>query len=151
MRIFKNLAELTPLVGQDIVTSDWQLIEQSRIQAFADATGDQQWIHTDPQRAAVGPFGAPIAHGFLTLSLLPLLLQSSLRIDSVKMGLNYGLNKVRFTAPVPVGSRVRAVFHLLAFEAVPPQGMQLTFRVTFERQGSDKPVCVAESLVRNFE
>ena len=117
---------------------------------FADATGDHQWIHVDPEKAALGPFGAPIAHGFLTLSLLPKFFESSFEIVGSRMGVNYGLNKVRFTAPVPVGSRLRAQMLLLASEAIANDGVQMTWQVTVEREGYDKPVCVAESLVRRY-
>jgi len=149
MRVFESFAELQPLVGQELATSDWILIDQARIQRFADATDDQQWIHTDPPRAAAGPFGTPIAHGFLTLSLLPIFFETGFRIVQTRMGLNYGPNKVRFPAPVPVGSRLRGRFKLLAFEAL-EAGVQLTVEVTVEREGQAKPVCVAESLTRQY-
>jgi acyl dehydratase len=149
MRIFDKLADLAPLVGQQIAASDWLLIDQQRIQRFADATDDQQWIHTDPQRAAAGPFGTTIAHGFLTLSLLPRFFADSYKVAETRMGLNYGLNKVRFPAPVPVDSRLRASFKLLSFEPI-SGGAQLCVEVTVEREGGDKPVCVAESLSRQY-
>lgn len=149
MRIFENLAELAAFEGQEIGLTDWVLIDQQRIQRFADATDDQQWIHTDPQRAAAGPFGATIAHGFLTLSLLPKFFETAFKVREVRMGLNYGLNKVRFPAPVPVDSRLRGRFKLLAFEAI-EGGAQLTVEVTVEREGAGKPVCVAESLTRQY-
>lgn len=149
MNRFEHLADLQSHVGQTLGTSDWLTITQDRIQQFADATGDQQWIHTDPVRAAAGPFGAPVAHGFLTLSLLPWLFESGFDIADVRMGVNYGLNKVRFPAPVPVGSRLRGHFRLLSFEAL-AGGAQLTVEVTVEREGSDKPVCVAESVTRRY-
>lgn len=150
MRVFESFAELQPLVGQELATSDWILIDQARIQRFADATDDQQWIHTDPPRAAAGPFGTPIAHGFLTLSLLPIFFETGFRIAQTRMGLNYGLNKVRFPAPVPVGSRLRARLQLQSTEPLAPDGLQMAWLVTVEREGSDKPVCVAESLSRNY-
>lgn len=149
MRHFERLAELAELVGQEIGVSEWLAVDQQRIQRFADATDDQQWIHTDPDRAAAGPFGTTIAHGFLTLSLLPVFFETGFGIGDTRMGLNYGLNKVRFPAPVPVDSLLRARFKLLSFEAI-AGGAQLAVEVTVERQGSDKPVCVAESLTRRY-
>jgi acyl dehydratase len=150
MRTLASLAELPPLVGQDIAVSDWVTITQDQVNLFAQATGDHQWIHTDVERATAGPFGAPIAHGFLTLSLLPMFFESALRIENSRMGVNYGLNKVRFTAPVPVGSRLRGRVHLLGCEPVEGDGMQLVCRVTVEREGVDKPVCIAESVTRRY-
>lgn len=149
MRTFEKLADLAPLVGQELGVTDWMRIDQTRIQQFADATDDQQWIHTDPARAAAGPFRATIAHGFLTLSLLPRFYGEAYRVADVKMGINYGLNRVRFPAPVPVDSRLRARFKLLTFEPI-DGGAQLCVEVHVEREGSDKPVCVAESLTRQF-
>jgi acyl dehydratase len=145
---FARLADLSALVGQPIAESDWFVVEQSRIDAFADATSDRQWIHCEPQRAATGPFGTTIAHGFLTLSLLPAMLASAYAIDDVRMGINYGLNRVRFPAPVPVGSRLRARIELQAFEALPGGGAQLTLQICVESEGGAKPVCVAELLTR---
>ena len=115
---------------------------------FAEATGDHQWIHVDVERAKAGPFGAPIAHGFLTLSLIPKFFETALEIRNTGMGVNYGLNRVRFTAPVPVGSRLRAHLKLLACQPVENNGLQMTWQVTVEREGSDKPDCIAESLSR---
>ena len=149
MREFERLAELAGLVGQEIGVSDWLTVDQARIQRFADATDDQQWIHTDPARAAAGPFGTTIAHGFLTLSLLPVFFETGFRIADTQMGLNYGLNKVRFPAPVPVGSRLRACFRLLCFEPI-EGGAQMAVEVSVEREGAAKPVCVAESLTRRY-
>ena len=149
MRTFEKLADLATLVGEEIGLSDWTPIDQARIQRFADATDDQQWIHIDPVRAAAGPFGATIAHGFLTLSLLPKFFQQSYTVSDTRMALNYGLGKVRFPAPVPVDSRLRGRFKLLAFEPI-AGGAQLTVEVTVEREGSSKPVCVAESLTRQY-
>ena len=149
MRTFEKLADLAPLVGQELGVTDWMTIDQARIQQFADATGDQQWIHTDPARAAAGPFKTTIAHGFLTLSLLPKFYGEAYKVADVKMGVNYGLNKVRFPAPVPVDSRLRARFKLQSFELI-AGGAQLCVEVSVEREGSDKPVCVAESLTRQF-
>jgi len=149
MRSFEHLADLAPLVGQEIAVSDWITVDQHRIDLFADATGDHQWIHLDAERAAKGPFGTTIAHGFLTLSLLPEMAAAAMEIRDTRMGVNYGLNKVRFPAPVPSGSRLRGHFKLLAFEPL-DGGAQLTMEVTMEREGSDKPVCVAESLARRY-
>lgn len=139
---------MAALVGQPIADSDWLTVDQPRIDAFAQATSDHQWIHVDPERAAKGPFGATIAHGFLTLSLLPVMLAGAYKIDDVGMGVNYGLNRVRFPEPVPSGSRVRARLKLLAFETLPDGGAQLTLEATVEREGGSKPVCVAELLTR---
>jgi acyl dehydratase len=149
MKRFAHLAELAALVGQEFAHSQALLIDQARIDAFAEATEDRQWIHIDPVRAASGPFGATIAHGFLTLSLLPPLMYSAFAIDDVRMGVNYGINRVRFPAPVPVGSRVSARFKLLAFESV-DGGAQLTIEATMQREGHDKPVCVAQQVVRQY-
>ncbi len=149
MTPFARLEDLQAQVGQEIGLSDWLLVDQDRIDLFAQATGDQQWIHTDPARAAGGPFGATVAHGFLTLSLLPALFDSGFAIADVTTGINYGLNRVRFPAPLPAGSRVRGRFVLRAFEPL-PGGAQLTVEATIEREGSAKPVCVAESVSRRF-
>ena len=149
MRSFEHLSDLAPLVGQEIGTSDWITVDQARIDGFAEATGDRQWIHIDPVRAAAGPFKTTIAHGFLTLSLLPEMGASAMTVADTRMGVNYGLNRVRFTAPVPVGSRLRGQFKLLAFEPI-EGGAQLTMQVTMQREGSDKPVCIAESLARRY-
>jgi acyl dehydratase len=150
MRIFATLAELAACTGQEVAVSDWITITQQQVNLFAEATGDHQWIHVDVEKAAAGPFGGPIAHGFLTLSLLPRFFESSFDITGSRMGVNYGLNKVRFTAPVPVGSRLRGRMKLLAAEAIAGDGMQMNWEVTVEREGSAKPVCVAESLVRRY-
>jgi len=149
MRIFEAIADLQALVGQPIASSEWITVTQQRIDGFAQATGDHQWIHTDPVRAAAGPFGSTIAHGFLTLSLLPEMSASAFEVRGTRMGVNYGLNKVRFPAPVPAGSRLRGHFRLLAYEPL-EGGAQLVMEVTMEREGSAKPVCVAESLVRRY-
>jgi acyl dehydratase len=150
MKTFATLAELAACTGQEVAVSDWITITQQQVNQFAEATGDHQWIHVDVEKANAGPFGGPIAHGFLTLSLLPRFFESSFEITGSRMGVNYGLNKVRFTAPVPVGSRLRARMKLLAAEAIANDGMQMTWEVTVEREGSAKPVCVAESLVRRY-
>ncbi len=150
MKTFQTLSELAACVGQEVAVSDWLTVTQAQVNQFADATGDHQWIHVDPEKARAGPFGAPIAHGFLTLSLLPKFFESSFEIVQSRMGVNYGLNKVRFTAPVPVGSRLRARMKLLACEPIDNNGVQMTWEVLVEREGSAKPVCVAESLVRRY-
>ncbi len=149
MRSFATLEEFGALLGQTVATSDWITVTQERIDEFARATGDHQWIHVDPVRAAAGPFGTTIAHGFLTLSLLPVMAEAAIEFANVRMGVNYGLNKVRFPAPVPVGSRLRGHFKLTAFEPL-EGGAQITMEVTMEREGSAKPVCVAESLSRRY-
>jgi len=149
MKRYATLAEIERDVGGDAAVSDWIEITQPRINLFADATGDHQWIHVDPERAKAGPFGTTIAHGFMTLSLLPEMGASAIHVDDVRMGVNYGLNKVRFTAPVPSGSRVRGHFKLLEFERL-EGGAQLTYEVRMEREGSDKPVCIAESVGRRY-
>ncbi|PKO67233.1 MAG: dehydratase [Betaproteobacteria bacterium HGW-Betaproteobacteria-16] len=150
MKTFETLADLAACVGQEVAVSDWVTITQEQVNLFAQATGDQQWIHVDVERAKQGPFGAPIAHGFLTLSLLPVFFESSMNVTQSRMGVNYGLNKVRFTAPVPVGSRLRARMTLLASEPIDNDGVQMTWAVRVEREGVEKPVCVAESLVRRY-
>ena len=148
-REFAHPSEMQKHVGEEIGVSDWVEVTQERINKFADATGDHQWIHVDVERAKQGPFGAPIAHGFLTLSLLSKFFGDAVHVQQTRMGVNYGLNKVRFPAPVPVGSRVRA--HLTLAEATPIDGgLQIQWLVTVEREGSDKPVCVAESLARLY-
>ena len=150
MKTFDTLQELGACVGQDVATSDWISISQEQVNLFAEATGDHQWIHVDVERAKAGPFGAPIAHGFLTLSLVPKFFENALEVKKVRMGVNYGLNKVRFMAPVPVGSRLRAHLKLLACDAIDNNGVQSTWQVTVEREGATKPVCIAESLVRQY-
>ena len=150
MKTFETLADMAACVGQEVAVSDWVTITQEQVNLFAQATGDQQWIHVDVERAKQGSFGAPIAHGFLTLSLLPVFFESSMDVTQSRMGVNYGLNKVRFTAPVPVGSRLRARMTLLASEPIDNDGVQMTWSVRVEREGVDKPVCVAESLVRRY-
>ena len=149
MRSFDRLADLEPLVGQHIADSEWIAIDQRRIDQFAEATGDHQWIHVDPVRAAAGPFRTTVAHGFLTLSMLPEMGANAMEFRDVRMGVNYGLNRVRFTSPVPVGSRVRGRFKLLEYKPI-EGGAQITFDVTIEREGADKPVCVAEAVSRRF-
>lgn len=150
MRTFANLSELSDAVGQELGSSSWITIEQSRIDQFAEATGDHQWIHVDPERAAAGPFGATIAHGYLTLSLIPMLTWEIYEVHGISGALNYGLDKVRFPTPVPVGSRVRATAELTAFDAVPGGG-QAIVTTTIEIEGGSKPACVAATIVRFFE
>jgi acyl dehydratase len=141
------MSSFTDLIGKELGPTEWLEVDQERIDRFADATGDHQWIHVDPERAAEGPFGTTVAHGYLTLSLLPLLMSGALNLTGYGMGINYGLNKVRFPAPVPSGSRVRATFTVQSVEDV-PAGEQGVVLATVEREGSDKPVCVAEVVVR---
>lgn len=150
MKVLQHLDELPALVGQEVAVSDWITITQEQVNQFAQATGDDQWIHVDVERAKAGPFGAPIAHGFLTLSLIPMFYKTAFEIRNSRMGVNYGLNKVRFTAPVPVGSRLRGHMKLLVCEPIENGGYQMAWQVTVEREGSDKPVCIAESLTRRY-
>jgi acyl dehydratase len=149
MRTFAHLGDLAILAGQEIGRSDWVVVTQSNIDLFAQATGDEQWIHVDPARAAAGPFGTTVAHGFLTLSLLSHLFAAAVGFENVRMSLNYGLNRVRFPSPVPVGSRLRALCVLDAYEAI-AGGAQVTVTVTIEREGGTKPACVAEWVTRHF-
>jgi acyl dehydratase len=149
MKHYAHLADLQGLVGQELGCSDWLQVDQARIDLFAEATGDRQWIHTDPARAAAGPFGATVAHGFLTLSLLPVLFETGFVIDDIRMGVNYGLNRVRFAAPVRAGSRLRGRFRLLAYEPL-DGGAQFTVESVIELEGSAKPACVAESVSRRY-
>ncbi len=145
MQVFQGIAELENVVGAHLGYSDWHTLTQEQITLFADATGDHQWIHVGPERAAAGPFGSTVAHGFLTLSLLPLLVAQVYRVEGLSMGVNYGLNKVRFPAPVPAGSRLRAGVELISL--LPgTNAAQATARVTIEIDGSARPACVAESL-----
>ncbi|MEU2335699.1 MaoC family dehydratase [Streptomyces sp. NPDC013172] len=148
-RIFASPDELKAAVGEQLGFTDWVEVDQKRIDLFADATGDHQWIHVDPEKAAAGPFGTTIAHGYLTLSLLPLFVPQLIKVEGVTMGVNYGTNKVRFPAPVPVGSRLRATATITGAEEV-TGGVQLTVAFTVEREGGDKPVCVAESVSRYY-
>ncbi|MFE2299953.1 MaoC family dehydratase [Streptomyces sp. NPDC059445] len=148
-RTFATVEELRGAVGEQLGYTDWVEIEQKRIDLFAEATGDHQWIHVDPQKAAAGPFGTTIAHGYLTLSLLPLFGPQLIGVEGVRMGVNYGTNKVRFPAPVPVGSRLRATGTITAVDDV-PGGVQVSLAFTVEREGGDKPVCVAESVSRYY-
>ncbi len=146
-----TLAELPALKGQVLGVSEWFEVAQDRVNTFADATGDHQWIHVDPERAAAeSPFGGPIAHGFLTLSLFVPMWSQVLTVTDTTMGVNYGLNKVRFPSPVPVGAKIRMTATLLEVEEVKGGAVQLTVAGVIEREGSDKPVCVLESLTRLY-
>ncbi len=150
MKTFKTLSDLAACVGQEVAVSGWITITQQQVQQFADATGDQQWIHVDVERARAGPFGAPIAHGFLTLSLIPKFFDECLTVEQSGMGVNYGLNKVRFISPVPVGSRLRGRLKLVSSEPIDQQGVQMVWEVTVQLEGAAKPACVAESIVRRY-
>lgn len=145
MKILNGPEELAAAVGTHLGYSDWVQIDQERIDRFAEATGDNQWIHVDPERAASGPFGSTIAHGYLTVSLIPMLSWQVYKVEGSTMGVNYGSNKVRFPSPVPVGSRVRAGVEILSVTET-GAGLQVVNRVTVEREGSDKPACVAETV-----
>ena len=149
MRTFDTLADLAACAGKEITVTDWHTVTQDAIDKFADATGDHQWIHVDPERARAGPFGTTIAHGYLTLSLLAGFFDRSIKVRDVRMGINYGSNKVRFMSPVPVNSRLRVRIELLGTTPI-DGGLQLAWRSTIEREGSDKPACVAESLARYY-
>jgi acyl dehydratase len=150
MREIATLAELKTLVGQQVALTEWMTITQERINQFADATDDHQWIHIDPERCKrESPFGTTIAHGYLTLSLLPGMLASAFTMVDAKMVLNYGLNRLRFPAPVPVGSRLRLRLILSKVEEF-DGGAQCEWLATIEREGSDKPACVAEVLLRRY-
>jgi len=146
----QSIDELRPLAGQEVAVSDWFEVTQERINLFAEATEDRQWIHTEPERAArESPFKTTIAHGFLTLSLLSELMKRAISVGGLRMGINYGLNRVRFISPVPAGARIRGRFTLQAIEDI-RGGVQATWSVTVERDGNDKPACVAEWLVRYY-
>ena len=150
METYQSAAALEAAVGTEIGPTEWFTIEQDRVNGFADVTEDHQWIHIDKERAASGPFGTTIAHGFLTLSLLPVLIGQVYRVDNVRMGINYGLNKVRFTSPVPVGCKVRGTIDLLDVADAGGGGVQLTNKVVVEIEGSERPALVAEWLTRQF-
>jgi acyl dehydratase len=145
-----KLRELESKVGEEVGVSPWEEISQARIDQFAEATGDFQWIHVDPKRAKDSPFGGTIAHGFLTLSMLPKLTESTFEFADRRMGVNYGLNKVRFTAPVPAGAKIRGRFTLTKYEKIEGNGVQTTWNTVIEREGGDKPVCVAETISRHY-
>jgi len=147
--VFEDPAALLGSAGTQLGSTDWLQIDQQRIDLFAEATGDHQWIHVDPERAAQGPFGKTIAHGYLTLSLANLFLPQLLQVDKVSMGVNYGCDKVRFPAPVPVGSRVRGSGEILSAEEV-KGGVQVVVRITIEVEGSERPGCVIDTISRFF-
>lgn len=142
-RVFENIDALKAAVGEELGTSDWTTVTQEQINTFADATGDHQWIHVDPERAATGPFGGTIAHGYLTLSLLPVFAEQIFVVENLAFGMNYGANKVRFPAPVPVDSRLRATATLKETVDI-AIGTQVVITFLVEREGADKPVCIAE-------
>ena len=149
MRVFGSVQDLRTAVGEQIGQSDWHVVSQEQINAFADATGDHQWIHIDPEAAAKGPFGTTIAHGYLMLSLIPMLASQAYTVEGVRMGVNYGLNKVRFPAPLPSGSPLRASVRILSLDDI-AGGVHVVNEVTLEREGGDKPCCVAETVVRYY-
>ena len=149
MRVFNGVDELKAAVGEQLGASDWITVDQKQIDTFAEATGDHQWIHVDTEKAKDGPFGRTIAHGYLTLSLLPVFSAQIYKIENVKMGINYGLNKVRFTSPVPVNSRLRGSFELFEVSEV-QGGVQVVNKVTVEIEGSERPACVAEWVTRAY-
>jgi acyl dehydratase len=150
MRVFTSLAELADAVGEELGPSGWLTIDQARIDMFADATGDHQWIHVDVERAAKGPFGATVAHGYLTLALVPILASQIFHVGNLGAAVNYGINKVRFPSPVKVNSRVRARATILELTDV-PAGKQMLTKYVLEIEGQDKPACVAETVVRLLE
>jgi acyl dehydratase len=149
MRVFDSVAALKQAAGEHLGHSDWHPVSQERVDAFAEATGDHQWIHVDPAAAARGPFGTTIAHGYLMLSMIPMLAAQVSRVEGVRMGINYGLNRVRFPSPLPTGSNLRAGVRLLSVEDV-QGGVQVVNEVTLERDGGDKPCCVAETVARYY-
>jgi acyl dehydratase len=149
MRVFNGVDDLRAAVGAQLGASEWRTVEQGQIDMFAEATDDHQWIHIDVEKAKDGPFGTTIAHGFLTLSLLPALVKDVYRVDGTKMGINYGLNKVRFTSPLPVGSKVRGNVELVDVADV-TGGVQVTTKITVEIEGSERPALVAEWLTRQY-
>lgn len=147
---FGNAAALRALIGAEPLVSEWLTVDQAKVDRFAEATGDHQWIHVDPERARrESPFGGPVAHGFLTLSLIPALLGKTVTLEQ-RMGVNYGLDRVRFTSPVLVGSQLRAKFAVESVNDVDNGGVQVEWNVTLERQGSKRPVCVAEFITRHY-
>ncbi len=145
-----SIDELTALNGTDLGYCAWREITQDQVNTFADATDDHQWIHIDPDRAATGPFGTPIAHGFLTLSLIVPMWSEILHFDGVKLAINYGLNKVRFTSPVPVGSRIRAGATLVSVDTAADGSIAVTVDFVIEREGAEKPCCIAQGLYRFY-
>lgn len=149
MITLNGIDDIKARVGQELGVSEWDDVTQEKVDAFADATGDRQWIHVDPERAAQTPFGGTIAHGYYTLSLAPKFSYGLYQVENVAFALNYGLNKVRFPAPLPVGSRVRMRAAIASADDI-PGGIQMATALTFEREGGEKPVCVAETLVRIY-
>ena len=149
MKLALKVADLESRIGQEVAVSSWVEITQDRIDQFAKATEDFQWIHVDQERAKQSPFGGTVAHGFLTLSLLPMLTESTFEILGRKMGINYGLNRVRFTSPVPAGAKIRGRFTLVKLDKL-DGGVQTTWSVVIEREGADKPAMVAESISRHY-
>jgi len=149
VRVFNGADELKAAVGEQLGASDWVTVDQKQIDTFAEATGDHQWIHVDTEKAKAGPFGGTIAHGYLTLSLLPVFSAQIYKVENVKMGINYGLNKVRFTSPVPVNSRLRGSFELLEVTEV-KDALQVITKVTVEIEGNERPACVAEWVTRVY-
>jgi len=149
VRVFNGADELKAAVGEQLGASDWVTVDQKQIDTFAEATGDHQWIHVDAEKAKDGPFGGTIAHGYLTLSLLPVFSAQVYKVENVKMGINYGLNKVRFTSPVPVNSRLRGSFELLEVSEV-KDSLQVVNKVTVEIEGNERPACVAEWVTRAY-
>lgn len=146
--IFKSAAALEQAVGQSLGVTEWMTINQQRVDTFADATGDHQWIHVDPEKAKTGPFGGTIAHGYLTLSLVNYFLPQLMRVDNLLMGVNYGCDRVRFPSPVRVGSRVRGMGEVTSVESLPNGSIQVVVRVTVEVEGSDRPGCVVDTISR---
>ncbi len=147
--IIEGIDGLKAKKGEHLGYSDWLEITQERVNEFAEATGDHQWIHVDPERAKSGPFGGPIAHGYLTISLAPMLLPQVMRVEGIQMGVNYGINKLRFPSPVPVGSKLRVGASLADVEDI-QGGAQVTLDLTFETEGRDKPSCVAQAVYRYY-
>ena len=150
MEILHGLADLEKAVGQEIGPTEWFMIDQARVNGFADDTEDHQWIHVDPERAKAGPFGGPVAHGFLTLSLIPYLMGELRRVEGVRMGVNYGLDRVRFPSPVLVGRRIRARATVTSLDKIAGDAVQIVTLVTIEVEGSEKPACVAEMVSRYY-
>jgi acyl dehydratase len=148
--VFESKEEFLKKIGDDLGTSDWFEVTQEKVNLFADATGDHQWIHVDPERASQGPFGKTIAHGYFTLALVPLLMKDVISVKGVKMGINYGVNKVRFPSPVPVGKKVRLNAKLASAEEVDPNGVHVIYEMSFEVEGEEKPACVAETIFRFY-
>lgn len=148
--VYRSVAELEAAVGRELGPTGWFTVDQSRIDGFADDTEDHQWIHVDPDRAAQGPFGATVAHGFLTLSLVPYFLSRLRRVEGVRMGVNYGLDKVRFPAPVRAGSRTRARTVMTRLDRIAEDAVQMVTRTTIEVEGGDKPACVADLVSRYY-